>query len=231
MHCVPSLAWHRRRCLWSRWQATPGMLLCVDSSPLLGVQLVEQMIIDWINCDRRWRTIRGSLGQNGYHMCWECGAYYLSHFLTILMLCSYVQLQEIFRLFDNANCPSLQNKPKMFFIQACRGGKWPSESCGVWASLISQTFPLLCSFLSTLLFASLRCKRNPHSPPCLLLPLPLSVSASHCAWHVVSESQTLQQHHGKGGGGEPLCDKSHVMHVWCGAFNHTNHSPAWRFYL
>ncbi|XP_054858193.1 caspase-2 isoform X2 [Eublepharis macularius] len=31
------------------------------------------------------------------------------------------QLQEIFRLFDNANCPGLQNKPKMFFIQACRG--------------------------------------------------------------------------------------------------------------
>uniref|UniRef100_A0A3Q2HA07 Caspase 2 n=1 Tax=Equus caballus TaxID=9796 RepID=A0A3Q2HA07_HORSE len=33
-----------------------------------------------------------------------------------------LQLQEVFRLFDNANCPSLQNKPKMFFIQACRGG-------------------------------------------------------------------------------------------------------------
>ncbi|XP_070598141.1 caspase-2 isoform X2 [Erythrolamprus reginae] len=33
-----------------------------------------------------------------------------------------LQLQEIFSLFDNANCPNLQNKPKMFFIQACRGG-------------------------------------------------------------------------------------------------------------
>ncbi|XP_045038020.1 caspase-2 isoform X2 [Desmodus rotundus] len=32
-----------------------------------------------------------------------------------------LQLQEVFRLFDNASCPSLQNKPKMFFIQACRG--------------------------------------------------------------------------------------------------------------
>lgn len=32
-----------------------------------------------------------------------------------------LQLQEAFRLFDNANCPYLQNKPKMFFIQACRG--------------------------------------------------------------------------------------------------------------
>ncbi|NWI66378.1 CASP2 protein, partial [Todus mexicanus] len=34
-----------------------------------------------------------------------------------------LQLQEVFRLFDNANCPNLQNKPKMFFIQACRGGE------------------------------------------------------------------------------------------------------------
>uniref|UniRef100_A0A8D0L4V7 Caspase-2 n=1 Tax=Sphenodon punctatus TaxID=8508 RepID=A0A8D0L4V7_SPHPU len=32
-----------------------------------------------------------------------------------------LQLQEVFRLFDNANSPSLQNNPKMFFIQACRG--------------------------------------------------------------------------------------------------------------
>ncbi|XP_054977314.1 caspase-2 isoform X1 [Sorex araneus] len=32
-----------------------------------------------------------------------------------------LQLHEVFRLFDNANCPSLQNKPKMFFVQACRG--------------------------------------------------------------------------------------------------------------
>nr|XP_031530456.1 caspase-2 isoform X3 [Vicugna pacos] len=37
-----------------------------------------------------------------------------------------LQLQEVFRLFDNANCPSLQNKPKMFFIQACRGGAFGS---------------------------------------------------------------------------------------------------------
>lgn len=35
------------------------------------------------------------------------------------------QLQEVFRIFDNANCPSLQNKPKVFFIQACRGGECP----------------------------------------------------------------------------------------------------------
>ncbi|KAM3914081.1 caspase-2 [Leptodactylus fuscus] len=32
-----------------------------------------------------------------------------------------VQLQEVFTKLDNAHCPQLQNKPKMFFIQACRG--------------------------------------------------------------------------------------------------------------
>ncbi|CAH2323071.1 caspase-2 isoform X2 [Pelobates cultripes] len=32
-----------------------------------------------------------------------------------------VQLQDVFRILDNAHCPHLQNKPKMFFIQACRG--------------------------------------------------------------------------------------------------------------
>nr|DBA14796.1 TPA: hypothetical protein GDO54_004082 [Pyxicephalus adspersus] len=32
-----------------------------------------------------------------------------------------VKLQDIFTILDNAHCPQLQNKPKMFFIQACRG--------------------------------------------------------------------------------------------------------------
>lgn len=32
-----------------------------------------------------------------------------------------VQLEDIFRLFDNDTCPQLQNKPKVFLIQACRG--------------------------------------------------------------------------------------------------------------
>ncbi|KAM4031415.1 caspase-2 [Anomaloglossus baeobatrachus] len=32
-----------------------------------------------------------------------------------------VQLQDVFTRLDNAHCPQLQNKPKMFFIQACRG--------------------------------------------------------------------------------------------------------------
>ncbi|XP_077064782.1 caspase-2 isoform X2 [Siphateles boraxobius] len=32
-----------------------------------------------------------------------------------------VELDWVFEVFDNARCPMLQNKPKMFFIQACRG--------------------------------------------------------------------------------------------------------------
>ncbi|XP_078573125.1 caspase-2-like [Branchiostoma floridae x Branchiostoma japonicum] len=33
-----------------------------------------------------------------------------------------VQLDDIFTMFDNKNCPGLKGKPKLFFIQACRGG-------------------------------------------------------------------------------------------------------------
>lgn len=33
-----------------------------------------------------------------------------------------IPLDEIFLLFDNHRCPALLNKPKVFFIQACRGG-------------------------------------------------------------------------------------------------------------
>ncbi|XP_052003689.1 caspase-2-like isoform X4 [Xyrauchen texanus] len=32
-----------------------------------------------------------------------------------------LELDWVFEVFDNARCPLLQNKPKMFFIQACRG--------------------------------------------------------------------------------------------------------------
>ncbi|CAH1239904.1 CASP2 [Branchiostoma lanceolatum] len=32
-----------------------------------------------------------------------------------------VEYRDIFAVFDNKNCPDLQGKPKLFFIQACRG--------------------------------------------------------------------------------------------------------------
>uniref|UniRef100_A0A8C0H2W4 Caspase family p20 domain-containing protein n=1 Tax=Chelonoidis abingdonii TaxID=106734 RepID=A0A8C0H2W4_CHEAB len=34
-----------------------------------------------------------------------------------------VDLDDIFALFNNIQCPKLQEKPKIFIIQACRGGK------------------------------------------------------------------------------------------------------------
>ncbi|KAI5106233.1 caspase-2, partial [Silurus meridionalis] len=39
-----------------------------------------------------------------------------------------LQLDWVFERFDNSRCPLLQNKPKMFFIQACRGEEM---DCGV----------------------------------------------------------------------------------------------------
>ncbi|XP_072534873.1 LOW QUALITY PROTEIN: caspase-2 [Salminus brasiliensis] len=37
-----------------------------------------------------------------------------------------LELDWVFERFDNARCPLLQNKPKMFFIQACRGEEMDS---------------------------------------------------------------------------------------------------------
>ncbi|XP_077455475.1 caspase-2 isoform X2 [Stigmatopora argus] len=39
-----------------------------------------------------------------------------------------LQLESVFEAFDNVRCPQLQNKPKMFFVQACRGEEM---DCGV----------------------------------------------------------------------------------------------------
>lgn len=36
-----------------------------------------------------------------------------------------VSVDRITALFDGKNCPGLINKPKLFFIQACQGGKRP----------------------------------------------------------------------------------------------------------
>lgn len=34
-----------------------------------------------------------------------------------------VSLEDVFEMFNNKNCPALHEKPKIFIIQACRGGK------------------------------------------------------------------------------------------------------------
>jgi len=36
-----------------------------------------------------------------------------------------VLVDDITTLFDGRNCPQLQNKPKLFFIQACQGRESP----------------------------------------------------------------------------------------------------------
>jgi len=34
-----------------------------------------------------------------------------------------VLIQKIMDYFDGQNCPALREKPKLFFVQACQGGK------------------------------------------------------------------------------------------------------------
>ena len=41
--------------------------------------------------------------------------------------CENVPLQDLFLYFDGQNCPKLLRKPKLFFIQACRGGQYISN--------------------------------------------------------------------------------------------------------
>ena len=38
-----------------------------------------------------------------------------------------IELKEILELFKPHQCPNLRNKPKMFFVQACRGGRKGGE--------------------------------------------------------------------------------------------------------
>ena len=38
-----------------------------------------------------------------------------------------IYLKEVLQLFKPDRCPNLRNKPKMFFVQACRGGKDPER--------------------------------------------------------------------------------------------------------
>lgn len=33
-----------------------------------------------------------------------------------------LDLEEIYKMFNNSQCPALREKPKLFVVQACRGG-------------------------------------------------------------------------------------------------------------
>lgn len=39
-----------------------------------------------------------------------------------------MSIEKIVKIFNGAHCPSLGGKPKLFFIQACGGGKQTSAS-------------------------------------------------------------------------------------------------------
>ncbi len=62
---------------------------------------------------------------------------------------STVPVAELVRLFVAANCPSLQGKPKLFFIEACR--RRPRRSASAQArfdaALLSPASPLEADFL------------------------------------------------------------------------------------
>lgn len=60
-----------------------------------------------------------------------------------------ISVSELVRLFTAANCPTLQDKPKLFFIEACRGGRPQSASptANSDSPLSRTTFPPEADFL------------------------------------------------------------------------------------
>ncbi|KAJ3598018.1 hypothetical protein NHX12_001532 [Muraenolepis orangiensis] len=60
------------------------------------------------------------------------------------------QLDWVFESFDNSRCPLLQNKPKMFFIQACRGEEMDCGAIALGKPLIKlpQRSDMICGFAS-----------------------------------------------------------------------------------
>uniref|UniRef100_A0A674JEU0 Caspase family p20 domain-containing protein n=1 Tax=Terrapene triunguis TaxID=2587831 RepID=A0A674JEU0_9SAUR len=64
-----------------------------------------------------------------------------------------VDLDDIFALFNNIQCPKLQEKPKIFIIQACRGGFISGLYKGLTVCIIKSS-PVTSAVLCTLVLDS-----------------------------------------------------------------------------
>ncbi|XP_064468130.1 uncharacterized protein LOC135378895 isoform X2 [Ornithodoros turicata] len=70
-------------------------------------------------------TLKKLAGEDHSRSCCLC-LFVLSHGRDDIICCSdnqQIQLSDVYGQFDPTNCKGLTNKPKLFFIQACRGGE------------------------------------------------------------------------------------------------------------
>lgn len=58
-----------------------------------------------------------------------------------------LDLEEIYKMFNNSQCPALREKPKLFVVQACRGG------VSLYISLFESLWPFF--FFTLLVFTCL----------------------------------------------------------------------------
>lgn len=53
-----------------------------------------------------------------------------------------LDLEEIYKMFNNSQCPALREKPKLFVVQACRGG------VSLYISLFESLWPFFFFYIA-----------------------------------------------------------------------------------
>lgn len=78
-----------------------------------------------------------------------------------------IELQRIFEMFDNRGCPALRGNPKLFVIQACRGGlSLTTQKCYFLIILLLEQWSVNC-FYDMLLFSFILEVQQCAKHPCL----------------------------------------------------------------
>ncbi|XP_002122917.2 caspase-2-like [Ciona intestinalis] len=99
----------------------------VDKKNLLAIfEQINYKTILVENCNKSEmeRQVKHFAQMEEHRKCDSCAVAILSHGSKTDIYASdgrRIPMESLIKMFDNVNCPQLQNKPKIFFIQCCRG--------------------------------------------------------------------------------------------------------------